>query len=98
MTIKILKKYIPNILSLTRMVLILPFMLTIHDIFIYECTNNLFLLLVFVFIIISDVADDYLARKLKRASDGGAKLDIISDALYTILSLSTFVYFKIIPI
>jgi CDP-diacylglycerol--glycerol-3-phosphate 3-phosphatidyltransferase len=56
------------------------------------------LLLVFVFIIISDVADGYLARKLKCASDGGAILDIVSDALYTILSLGAFVYFKIIPV
>jgi CDP-diacylglycerol--glycerol-3-phosphate 3-phosphatidyltransferase len=31
-------------------------------------------------------------------SDGGAILDIVSDTLYTILSLSTFVYFKIIPV
>ncbi|MDR0383692.1 MAG: CDP-alcohol phosphatidyltransferase family protein [Spirochaetaceae bacterium] len=95
---KTLKRHIPNILSLSRMLLILPFILTIHDIFIYECANNLVLLLVFVFIIISDVADGYLARKLNCASDRGAKLDIVSDALYTILSLSAFVYFEIIPI
>jgi CDP-diacylglycerol--glycerol-3-phosphate 3-phosphatidyltransferase len=95
---KMLKKYIPNILSLARMLLVLPFILTIHDIFMYECTNNLILLLVFVFIIISDIADGYLARKLKCTSDRGAILDIVSDTLYTILSLSTFAYFEIIPI
>jgi CDP-diacylglycerol--glycerol-3-phosphate 3-phosphatidyltransferase len=94
----VLRKNIPNILSLTRMFLVLPFVITIHDIFIYECTNNLVLLLVFVFIIISDAADGYLARKLKCTSDAGAKLDIVSDALYTILSLSAFAYFKIIPV
>jgi CDP-diacylglycerol--glycerol-3-phosphate 3-phosphatidyltransferase len=55
-------------------------------------------LLVFVFIIISDIADGYLARKLKCTSDGGAKLDIFSDTLYTMSSLATFVYFKVIPI
>jgi phosphatidylglycerophosphate synthase len=93
-----LKKHIPNILSLTRMFLIVPFILIIHDIFMYGCANNLLLLLVFVFIILSDVADGYLARKLKCVSSGGAKLDVISDSLYTILSLSVFVYFKIIPV
>jgi CDP-diacylglycerol--glycerol-3-phosphate 3-phosphatidyltransferase len=95
---KALKKCIPNFLSLARIVLVLPFTLIIHDIFMYECTNNLLLLLVFIFIILSDVADGYLARKLQCASSGGAKLDIISDSLYTIVSLSAFVYFKIIPV
>jgi CDP-diacylglycerol--glycerol-3-phosphate 3-phosphatidyltransferase len=97
MNMRMLKKHIPNILSLTRALLIFPFILAIHDIFTYECANNLVLLLVFIFIIASDVADGYLARKLQCASDRGAKLDIASDALYTIVSLSAFVYFKIIP-
>jgi CDP-diacylglycerol--glycerol-3-phosphate 3-phosphatidyltransferase len=52
----------------------------------------------FSFIIVSDVVDGYLARKLKCTSDTGAKLDIASDALYTILSLAAFAYFKIVPI
>jgi CDP-diacylglycerol--glycerol-3-phosphate 3-phosphatidyltransferase len=92
-----LKKHIPNILSLARILLVPPFVLAIHDIFMHDCANNLFLLLVFGFIIVSDIADGYLARKLKCASDGGAKLDIVSDTLYTILSLGAFVYFKVIP-
>jgi len=91
-------KNIPNILSLLRMAIVLPFIVTIHDIFVYECTKNWVLLLVFFVIIISDVADGYLARKLKCTSNTGAKLDIISDSLYTILSLTTFAYFNIIPI
>jgi CDP-diacylglycerol--glycerol-3-phosphate 3-phosphatidyltransferase len=95
---KIFKENIPNILSLARMMLVLPFVIVIYDIFTYECPKNLGLLIMFVFIIISDVADGYLARKLKCVSDRGAKLDIVSDAFYTILSLSAFVYFKIIPI
>jgi CDP-diacylglycerol--glycerol-3-phosphate 3-phosphatidyltransferase len=49
-------------------------------------------------IILSDVFDGWLARKLKCTSDIGAKLDIISDTLYTILSLTVFAYFKIIPV
>jgi CDP-diacylglycerol--glycerol-3-phosphate 3-phosphatidyltransferase len=91
-------KNIPNILSLLRMFLVLPFIISIHDIFVYECARNWFLLLVFTVIIISDVADGYLARKLKCTSNTGAKLDIISDTLYTIFSLTTFAYFKIIPV
>jgi CDP-diacylglycerol--glycerol-3-phosphate 3-phosphatidyltransferase len=48
-------------------------------------------------IITSDIADGYLARKLRCASNAGAKLDIISDTVYTVSSLAVFVYFKIIP-
>jgi CDP-diacylglycerol--glycerol-3-phosphate 3-phosphatidyltransferase len=80
------------------MLLVFPFVLIIHDIFVYECTKNLFLVIAFFTIIISDIADGYLARKLKCTSNVGAKLDIISDTLYTILSLTVFAYFKIIPI
>jgi CDP-diacylglycerol--glycerol-3-phosphate 3-phosphatidyltransferase len=93
-----LYKSIPNILSLTRMILVLPFVLLIHDIFRYACTKNLGLLLVFIAILLSDVADGYLARKLGCASTAGAKLDIISDTIYTVFSLAVFAYFNIVPI
>jgi CDP-diacylglycerol--glycerol-3-phosphate 3-phosphatidyltransferase len=63
----------------------------------YECLKNWILLLAFTVIIISDIADGFLARKLKCTTDIGAKLDIVSDTLYTILSLSAFAYFNIIP-
>jgi CDP-diacylglycerol--glycerol-3-phosphate 3-phosphatidyltransferase len=91
-------KNVPNGLSLLRTLLVLPFIIVIHDIFVYECTKNLLLLIIFFTIIISDVADGFLARKLKCTSDTGAKLDIISDTLYTTLSLAAFAYFKIIPV
>jgi CDP-diacylglycerol--glycerol-3-phosphate 3-phosphatidyltransferase len=91
-------KYIPNSLSLLRMLFVLPFIVTIHDIFVYGCLKNWVLLLVFTVIIISDIADGFLARKLKCTTNIGAKLDILSDTLYTILSLATFAYFNIIPV
>ena len=91
-------KNIPNALSLARMLLVAPFLLVIRDIFVYECPKNGGLLLIFSAIILSDIADGFLARKLRCASNAGAKLDIISDSLYTLFSLSAFAYFKIIPI
>jgi phosphatidylglycerophosphate synthase len=91
-------KYLPNISSLFRAVLVLPFLLVIHDILVYNCVENWILLLVFAAILISDVADGYLARKLKCTSNVGARLDIIADTLYTISSLTAFAYFNIIPI
>jgi phosphatidylglycerophosphate synthase len=92
------RKNIPNILSLCRMLLVLPFVLGIHDIFVYECARNWVLLLVFAAIILSDVADGYLARKFECTSNTGAKLDIIADTLYTLFSLAAFAYFNIIPV
>jgi phosphatidylglycerophosphate synthase len=79
------------------MLLVLPFVCIIHDILVYKCTKNLFLSIIFIVIITSDILDGFLARKLKCTSNVGVKLDIISDAFHTILSLFIFVYFKIIP-
>jgi CDP-diacylglycerol--glycerol-3-phosphate 3-phosphatidyltransferase len=90
-------KYLPNVLTIFRFSMVLPFLIFIHDIVVYNCTN-LFSLIIFISIIVSDVLDGYLARKLKCTSITGAKLDIISDAFYSISSLIIFVYFKIIPI
>ncbi|MDR0562841.1 MAG: CDP-alcohol phosphatidyltransferase family protein [Spirochaetaceae bacterium] len=90
-------KYLPNVITIFRLSLVLPFLIFIHDIIVYNCTN-LFSLIIFVSIIVSDVLDGYLARKLHCTSITGAKLDIISDAFYSISSLVLFVYFKIIPV
>jgi CDP-diacylglycerol--glycerol-3-phosphate 3-phosphatidyltransferase len=90
-------KNIPNALSLFRMLLVLPFLVTVHDIFVYHCGKNWILLLVFFAIIVSDLADGYLARKLKCASNAGAKLDVLSDTVYTISSLTIFAYFNVTP-
>jgi CDP-diacylglycerol--glycerol-3-phosphate 3-phosphatidyltransferase len=53
--------------------------------------------IIFFTIILSDVIDGYLARKLECASRTGARLDVIADAFYIISSLAAFAYFKIIP-
>jgi phosphatidylglycerophosphate synthase len=79
-----LYKNSPNILTLVRMFLVLPFVWIIHDIFVYEYTKNSYLVIIFIVIILSDILDGFLARKLKCTSNTGAKLDIISDAFYII--------------
>jgi phosphatidylglycerophosphate synthase len=89
--------WVPNSVTLLRLVLVLPFLIFIHDIIVYNCTN-LFSLVLFIAIIISDVLDGFLARRLNCASHIGAKLDIFSDTVYAISSLFLFVYFKIIPL
>jgi CDP-diacylglycerol--glycerol-3-phosphate 3-phosphatidyltransferase len=90
-------KYLPNAITIFRFSMVLPFLLFIHDIIVYNCTN-LFSLILFVSIIVSDILDGYLARKLNCTTITGARLDIISDAFYSISALVLFVYFRIIPI
>ena len=91
-------KQVPNGLSLCRLALVFPFILCIHDIFVHECAKNWALLLVFLVIIFSDIADGYLARKFHCVSPAGAALDIISDAVYVFFSLAAFAWFDIIPV
>jgi CDP-diacylglycerol--glycerol-3-phosphate 3-phosphatidyltransferase len=80
-------RWMPNAVSLFRLSLVFPFLLFIHDIIVYDCTN-LFSLIIFVSIILSDMLDGYLARRLNCASPLGARLGIFSDTLYS-LSLPT---------
>jgi CDP-diacylglycerol--glycerol-3-phosphate 3-phosphatidyltransferase len=90
-------KNLPNMLSALRMTLVLPFVLAIHDIFVYECAKNLALVILFVLILLSDIADGCAARKLNCSSKTGAALDVLSDALYTLFSFGMFAYFKLVP-
>lgn len=88
---------IPNIITLARLLLVLPFLFFIYITVLFAETN-IYLLIIFLLIIISDILDGYLARKLKCTSLIGAKLDIIADSLYSILSIVLFTYFQMIPI
>ena len=91
-------KDIPNILSLMRGLLVLPFVLNIYTIYLLEHSTNWTLIVLFFIIIISDILDGSLARKFNCTSDFGAKLDIISDAFYTISSLIVLAYINITPV
>jgi phosphatidylglycerophosphate synthase len=63
----------------------------------YGCDKNWILIVLYFAIIASDIADGYLARRLGCASSFGAKLDIASDAVYSLLTLAAFAYFQVIP-
>ncbi|MDR2751558.1 MAG: CDP-alcohol phosphatidyltransferase family protein [Clostridiales bacterium] len=88
---------LPNALSLARMPLALIFITAISQIFMYGCDKNWILIVLYFAIIASDIADGYLARRLGCASSFGAKLDIASDAVYSLLTLAAFAYFQVIP-
>ena len=71
--VKDMKKYIPNFLTLSR--------LLVTPLIIYLGLNNhlIILIIVAVFIALTDFFDGYLARKWQVTSDFGAKLDMIAD-------------------
>ena len=83
---------IPNILSVSRIFLLIPIII------LYE--NKFFLLSVITFIIacISDYLDGYFARKNNQTSDLGALLDLLADKLFVSILLiwMTFSYDNIV--
>ena len=70
-----MKMNIPNVLSLLR-IAAAPFLLVVS----YKGSENLFFIL-FTLMLISDVLDGYLARKLHQCSKVGSRLDSIGDYL-----------------
>jgi phosphatidylglycerophosphate synthase len=83
MDVQSLKKSIPNILSLLRILLSFALPLTIHS-------KGWFVGLVLL-IGITDVADGYIARKYKWVTRLGAKLDSLGDLVFfTIVLLIVF--------
>jgi phosphatidylglycerophosphate synthase len=94
---KWLNQNIANIISLFRILLTFPFLFTLYRFFTGE--NNLIpLSLLFFMIMLSDIFDGYLARKLNCQTKIGESLDVLADSFYSILSLSLLSYLNIIPI
>ena len=71
----------PNILSLSRIILLLPIILLFENGFYYLCFST------FVVASITDYLDGYLARKNNQTSDIGALLDLLADILFVSILL-----------
>ncbi len=84
-----MKKKIPNILTVLR-ILLVPFFLycLIQD----EGYYKLVAFGIFIFSSITDFFDGYLARKLSAESEFGKMLDPLADKVLVIAALSAFVY------
>jgi len=73
-------KHIPNIISISRIVLVIALLFTFH--------NALLFLVLYLICGLSDVIDGYIARKTKTESELGAKLDSIADfALFAVITV-----------
>ncbi|EKQ57385.1 MULTISPECIES: CDP-alcohol phosphatidyltransferase family protein [unclassified Clostridium] len=95
---KLLVKSLPNIITSTRIVISFLFAYTITQQFIYGQERSLKLIILFLFICISDLLDGRIARKTNSVSVIGAHLDVFADLLYIILSYITLINVKILPV
>jgi len=80
-------KYIPNILTLVRMILTLIYL---HLLYALNSSNRMCFttaLIVFILICITDFVDGKIARALKASSPFGALLDVTADFVFIISSL-----------
>ena len=77
---------LPNILSISRILLLIPI------IFFFELGWYLFSTFVFVIAAITDFLDGYFARKNNQASDTGAFLDLLADKLFVSILLIWITY------
>jgi phosphatidylglycerophosphate synthase len=84
-----MKKYIPNALSIFRLISILPLLILG-----YFKNTDAFLVLFFL-AAISDVLDGYFARKLKLESELGRTLDSLADNLLSFVSIASLFLFEI---
>ena len=95
---KIMIKYIPNVITITRIIMTFLFIYTIERQFIYGQNLNIYLTILFLAICLSDFVDGKIARKTNSTSIIGAKLDVFADLLYIILSYIALINIKILPL
>ncbi|OPJ60553.1 CDP-alcohol phosphatidyltransferase family protein [Clostridium chromiireducens] len=95
---RLITKFIPNLITITRIIMSFLFAYAIIDQFLYNEDKSNMLIILFSAICISDLLDGRIARKMNSVSIIGAKLDVFADLLYIILSYVTLVNVKILPL
>ena len=78
---------LPNILSLSRIFLLLPIIIFFYKSF------YLLSLIIFITAAITDYLDGYIARKKNQNSDQGALLDLLSDKIFVSILLIWMTFF-----
>ena len=84
---------IPNILSLSRIILTPIFILLIYQ----RTHSQLILFTLFLSILITDILDGYIARKTNTTTITGTKLDLIADLIYVLGVHSALAYRSLVP-
>ena len=91
-------KYIPNIITITRIIMTFAFIYTIELQYVYGMDMFINLIVLFIAICLSDFIDGKIARKINSATIAGAKLDVFADLFYIISSYLILVNIKILPL
>ena len=97
-SLKIIVRYVPNLITIARIILSVLFIQNIIEQFIYAKERNVNLSVLFLSICISDLLDGKIARKTNSTSIIGAKLDVFADLFYIMISYIALVNIKILPI
>ncbi len=85
---KNLKKHFPNILTISRF--FFGGLMLVSSLF----KSHVFFLLFYIFALITDIADGFFARKMKKTSDLGKKLDILADNFIILCLIVSFFLLK----
>ncbi|MBK9330993.1 MAG: CDP-alcohol phosphatidyltransferase family protein [Ignavibacteria bacterium] len=87
--------YVSNLLSILRIILLIP--LSYLMLYAFETQNNLIIILVLC-MYFSDLLDGYLARKLKQVSEFGKIIDPLADKISVIVIAIILVYLGRLPL
>lgn len=94
---KTLVKFIPNSISIARIGLSILFVTNVTGQFSYGKNNFINLMMVFLAICLTDVIDGRIARKIRCTSVTGAKLDVLADLFFIVVSNITLISLGILP-
>lgn len=94
---KYLLKFMPNLITITRIIMTFMFAYAIEEQYVYGIDMTINLTILFLAICLSDFIDGKVARKINSVSIIGAKLDVFADLLYIISSYVIMVNIKILP-
>lgn len=97
-SLKIIVRYVPNSITITRIILSVLFANSIIEQFIHAKERSVNLSILFLSICISDLLDGKIARKTNSTSIIGAKLDVFADLFYIMISYIALINIKILPI
>lgn len=91
-------RFIPNSITITRIIMTFIFLYFIAEQFAYGRGNFINLMVMFLAICFSDLLDGKIARGTGSVSIIGAKLDVFADLLYIILSYTTLIILKMLSL
>ncbi|NLU08253.1 MAG: CDP-alcohol phosphatidyltransferase family protein [Clostridiales bacterium] len=91
-------KFIPNIITASRIIMSALFVSNVLKQFRYGQEKILSIAIIFFLICLSDLIDGYIARKSNCTSRMGAKLDIFADLFFIVSSYVTLVILRIMPL